>query len=176
LLLGGIAAAADYFDETKATTLFAFDDVSIPTRRICAWRCDSRAFIRQSGGEARCTGHGGCAWRAVLWLHHQGWTANTACGMWPLMINDESKVAPSSRWRAAYAESADGMTWTKPNLGLVSSRQQEKQPRRCRRAAWGFVNLKVIKDEADPDPARRYKMTTHVYFGTTHAWAHCCPL
>ena len=29
---------------------------------------------------------------------------------------------------------------------------------------WGFVNLKVIKDEADADPMRRYKMTTHVYF------------
>ena len=27
-----------------------------------------------------------------------------------------------------------------------------------------FLNLKVIKDDADPDASRRYKMVTHVYF------------
>jgi hypothetical protein len=33
--------------------------------------------------------------------------------------------------------------------------------------AWGFVNLKVIKDDSDPDASRRYKMTTHVYYRHT---------
>jgi hypothetical protein len=65
--------AADYFDETKATTLFAFDNVSIPhTQNLKLEMRAACAASVESGREAWSTGHAGCAWRAVLWLHHQG--------------------------------------------------------------------------------------------------------
>jgi hypothetical protein len=70
----------------------------------------------------------------------------------------------SERWRAAYAESTDGVTWVKPELGLVAFRGSKKNNLVDVGGAWGFVNLKVVKDEADPDASRRYKMVTHVYF------------
>lgn len=45
VLMGGAltAHAADYFDETKAATVFAFDSVSI---QISGWKCASPHGIR----------------------------------------------------------------------------------------------------------------------------------
>jgi hypothetical protein len=85
--------------------------------------------------------------------------------MWYVAFDDAGKGAVASeRWRAAYAESADAVTWVKPELGLVEFRSSSKNNLVDVGGAWGFVNLKVIKDETDPDATRRYKMTTHVYF------------
>jgi hypothetical protein len=82
----------------------------------------------------------------------------------------------SERWRAAYAESVDGVTWVKPELGLVEFRGSKKNNLVDVGGAWGFVNLKVIKDEADPDASRRYKMVTHVYFRHNTRLGTCCRL
>jgi hypothetical protein len=85
--------------------------------------------------------------------------------MWYVAFDDDTaNKAPSTRWRAAYAESGDGVKWTKPDLGLVAFKGSKANNLVDMGGHWGFVNLKVIKDDDDPDPARRYKMTTHVYF------------
>jgi len=85
--------------------------------------------------------------------------------LWYVAFDDdvENKIR-SERWRAAYAESSDGLQWVKPNLGLVEHNGSKENNLLDMGGNWGFVNLKVIKDEAEPDPARRYKMVTHVYF------------
>ncbi len=60
-----------------------------------------------------------------------------------------------------YAESMDGITWTKPNLGLIPFYEIKDTNIVLlgTREAYGerYCNS-VIVDERDPDPARRYKM------------------
>ncbi len=67
------------------------------------------------------------------------------------------------RWRPmCYAESADGVHWTKPELGLVEFNGSRKN-NICLIEGVPFsltrVNdfLSVLHDPADPDPARHYK-------------------
>jgi len=65
-----------------------------------------------------------------------------------------------------YAESADGVTWTKPRLGIVDLRGEDTNLVIHRGAAEGepgairyFYELfGVFRDQRDPDPSRRYKM------------------
>lgn len=157
------AMAEELFHETDGMTLFAFDNVSIPhTQNL---RLQMRQPIRHPANPVLVRGapgspdaHGVQFYGSVI---HDGGRYR----LWYVAFDDVTahKVA-SARWRAAYAESADGITWTKPNLGLVEFAGNKNNNLVDVGAAWGFVNLKVIKDESDPDPARRYKMTTHVYF------------
>ena len=63
-----------------------------------------------------------------------------------------SDIAPE-RWTAVgYATSADGVTWEKPRLGLHEFRGSTDN----NIVVMGYGP--VIKDAAEPDPARRYKM------------------
>ncbi len=159
--------AADYFDETKAQTLFAFDHVSIPHTQNLKLemrqpqRHPSNPVMRR-GAPGTVDAHGVQFYGSII-------KEGSKYRMWYVAFDDDpnNKVA-SSRWRAAYAESVDGVTWTKPHLGLVEFGGSTKNNLlEMGGGAWGFVNLKVIKDEADPDPSRRYKMTTHVYYRHT---------
>lgn len=62
-----------------------------------------------------------------------------------------------------YAESADGIRWTKPNLGLVSFRGSKAnnivaiEPEDLTHPH-ADRNVHVLYEPQDPDPARRYKM------------------
>jgi len=66
---------------------------------------------------------------------------------------------------SSYAESQDGLHWIKPNLGLVEyGGNKNNNLILTDPAPLGFVNLKVLADPDDPNPERRYKISTHVYF------------
>lgn len=156
--------SADFFDETQAVTLFAFDDVSIPhTQNL---RLEMRQPVKHQANPVLRRGAAGTPDAMGAQFYGSILKEGGKYRLWYVAFDDDTEnQAASARWRAAYAESADGLTWTKPDLGLVEHRGGKKnnlldmggQP-------WGLVNLKVIRDDADPDPARRYKMTTHVYF------------
>jgi len=66
-----------------------------------------------------------------------------------------------------YAESADGINWTKPNLGLVEYHGNRNnnivriEPEDYT-VTWPDRNIHVLYEEDDPDPARRYKMMMYV--------------
>ena len=69
-----------------------------------------------------------------------------------------------------YAESTDGIHWTKPELGLYelhgSKRNNiilngERARRQTDGALTNFDGCTVIRDDAEPDPMRRYKMISH---------------
>jgi len=156
--------ATELFDETQAVTLFAFDDVSIPhTQNL---RLAMRQPVKHAANPVVSRGAPGTPDAMGVQFYGSILKEGAKYRMWYVAFDDdtESKVA-SARWRAAYAESADGVTWTKPDLGLVEHRGSKKNNLLDMDGqAWGFVNLKVIRDDADPDPARRYKMTTHVYY------------
>lgn len=154
----------DRFDETRATTLFAFDSVSIPhTQNL---RLEMHQPVRHAASPVLQRGAPGSPDALGVQFYGSILRENGRWRMWYVAFDDDAdnRVA-SARWRAAYAESDDGLTWTKPELGLVEHRGSRRnnlvdlggQP-------WGVINLKVIRDEADPDLSRRYKMTTHVYF------------
>ena len=65
-----------------------------------------------------------------------------------------------------YAESDDGIHWTKPNLGQIEFKGSKnhngiKLPEKI------IEGVHVIKDEEDPDPSRRYKMVYNPHNGRT---------
>jgi hypothetical protein len=155
--------AAGLFDETKATTLFAFDNVSIPhTQNL---KLEMRQPERFEGNPVVKRGSPGAVDAQGVQFYGSIIQDGGKYRMWYVAFDDAGKGAVASeRWRAAYAESTDGVSWVKPELGLVEFRGSKKNNLVDVGAAWGFVNLKVIKDEADPDASRRYKMVTHVYF------------
>ncbi len=156
--------AADYFDESNGTTAFAFDQVTIPhTQNLKLEMYQPQRHpanpVVKRGDSGAVDAHGVQFYGSVL-------KESGKYRLWYVAFDDQKKSKQASvRWRAAYAESVDGVTWTKPNLGLVKfAGHTNNNLLSMGGESWGFVNLKVIKDDADPDPARRYKMTTHVYF------------
>ncbi|GAB2476338.1 hypothetical protein GCM10027063_16630 [Promicromonospora xylanilytica] len=56
----------------------------------------------------------------------------------------------------AYAESTDGIVWTKPHLGVVEFDGSTDNNLLYRKVQ----GTSVLRDPADPDPARRYKLLT----------------
>jgi hypothetical protein len=164
LLLPLSLGAADLFDETKGTTVFAFDSVTLPhTQNL---RLEMQAPVKHAANPVLKRGvpgsvdaHGVQFYGSVI--HDQG-----RYRMWYVAFDDDrDNPVPSSRWRPAYAESTDGLVWTKPELGLVNYRgSKANNLLNMGGESWGVINLKVLKDDADPDPSRRYKMTTHVYY------------
>ncbi len=85
--------------------------------------------------------------------------------MWYLgMIQRELERGQAPGWwrPMCYAESDDGVTWTKPNLGLVElngNRNNNICLVESEVPALALVNdfLSVLYEPGDPDPSRRYK-------------------
>lgn len=152
------------FDETQATTLYAFDEVSIP--HIQNLRREMRAPEKHPANPVLRRGPAGSPDAKGVQFYGSVIKEGEKYRLWYVAFDDDrkNKIA-SARWRAAYAESKDGIHWEKPNLGLVEYAGNKNnnliltQP-----APLGFVNVKVLADPEDPDPARRYKISTHVYF------------
>lgn len=65
-----------------------------------------------------------------------------------------------------YAESADGVTWTKPDLGQVEYRGSKHNNAVALPDAL-IEGVHVVKDETDPDIQRRYKMVYNAHNGKT---------
>ncbi len=162
-----MASGADFFDETKVTTLFAFDNVSIPhTQNL---KLEMRHPVKHDLNPVMKRGASGTPDAHGVQFYGSIIKDGAKYRMWYVAFDDDTnnKVA-SSRWRAAYAESVDGLNWVKPELGLADFHGSTKNNLLdMGGGAWGFVNLKVIKDDLEPDASRRYKMTTHVYYRHT---------
>jgi hypothetical protein len=166
-------------DTDRGTLLFAIDDVSLPLRRnVClhlnkpAVRAepvlvpspvDSPAPDNMAAHFYGTVLHDGGRFRMWYYACHRGSNPD-----WP--PRKKQQVAKKPGWLRdakegfeffqgplCYAESADGIAWTKPPLGQVlfkGSRQNNALdlPHTI------VSGAAVIKDESDPDPARRYKM------------------
>jgi hypothetical protein len=65
-----------------------------------------------------------------------------------------------------YAESDDGIHWTKPKLGQMEIRGRKDNNAILLPDAM-TEGVHVIRDDADPDPRRRYKMVYNAHNGTT---------
>ncbi len=163
LLSIGISHGAELFDETKVTTLFAFDQVSIPyTQNV---RLEMRTPERHPANPVVPRGAPGTPDAMGVQFYGSILRENGKYRLWYVAYDDDqSNRVASARWRPAYAESEDGIKWTKPVLGLVKYGGNKHNNLVAIDPALGFVNLKVIKDPDDPNLERRYKMSAHVYF------------
>lgn len=76
-----------------------------------------------------------------------------------------------------YAESADGVRWLKPELGLIAFRGSNKNNivltgERAARQFDGYLTnfdgYTILRDDQEPDPQKRYKMVAH--WESVHCW------
>ena len=153
-------------DEKTETTLFAFDNVSIPFTR--SLKLEMHAPEKYAGNPVVGRGKPG---EPDSWaIHFYGSVIREKNGkfrMWYIGTGDErgqNTHHDSSLWRLLYAESNDGVTWLRPKLGLVEYRGSKENNILLTEPFMGAINVKVLHEPNDPDPSRRYKMVLHVYW------------
>jgi hypothetical protein len=148
----------------RETVFFAFDDENI------AWQHNLKLTLvsaekHPANPVVRCGPKGSPDYgHAILYgtVLHDG----TKFRMWYLgMIQRELERGQAPGWwrPMCYAESADGIAWTKPELGLVDLGGNKKN-NICHIEgevpSMTLINdfLSVLHDPADPDPTRRFKV------------------
>ena len=76
-----------------------------------------------------------------------------------------------------YAESADGVRWVKPELGLIEFRGSknnnivltgERAAKQFDGYLTNFDGYTILRDDEEPDPQKRYKMVAH--WESVHCW------
>lgn len=146
---------------------FSFDDVSIP------WRDNLKLTLEQpkkhsanpvlrAGAQDSADGWGALLYGTVI---KEGGKFRMWYIAWPQ--TDASKPQPYYR-PVAYAESSDGVTWVKPDLGLVEFRgTKHNNLVRIEPTDAPFARtndyVSVLRDDAEPDATRRYKMAYILY-------------
>jgi len=167
--VGGVTAEPQqYFDETRDTvTLFSFDNVSIPFSQNL--KLEMRTPKRHPKNPVISLGEDGTvdSWAvqfygSVIRDHETG-----KFRAWYVAVSKEERAREreerSKPWRVGYAESEDGIHWTKPNLGLVAAFGNKNNNLCLLEPHLGVLNLKVLDEPDDPNPEHRFKMGTHVW-------------
>ena len=157
------------FDETKGATLFAFDSVSIPFTRSLELTMHRPEKYAGNPVVARGDRSEPDAWAVQFYgsVIREG----DKFRLWYAAQSSERGDSPehnSSLWRPAYAESTDGVHWTKPKLGLVDFRGSKDNNLVLFEPFMGPINVKVLHEPDDPDPSRRYKLAAHVYYNKVY--------
>jgi hypothetical protein len=161
-------ARATYFDETKSVTFFAFDDASIPFTQNLKLRM--RSPQRHPTNPVLTRGPDGSvdSWAVQFYGSVIRDPKSGKFRMWYVAVSKTERLNPktprSVPWRVAYAESDDGIKWTKPSLGLVQSGGNTDNNLVRLEPRLGVINLKVLHEPDDPNPKQRYKMAAHVWF------------
>jgi hypothetical protein len=151
--------------EQDGQTLFAFDNLSIPFTRSLKVTMHAPEKYEQNPVLGR--GQPGEADSYAIHFYGSIIRVGDKFRMWYVGTGDErgqNSQHDSSLWRALYAESTDGIHWIKPKLGLVDYRGSKDNNILKLDPFIGTINVKVLHEPEDPDPARRYKMVTHVYW------------
>jgi hypothetical protein len=145
--------------------LFAFDDVSIPFARNL--RLSMRQPRRHDANPVLARGPAGSVDEFGVQFYGSIVRDQGRFKLWYIAIDAE--FGNPASWvrslRPAYAESDDGIHWTRPELGLVEHGGSRKNNLvAVEPAPLRMINLKVLVEPDDPDPARRYKMTAHTWW------------
>ena len=157
-----LGAPATLFDEARAHTLFAFDDVSIPFTQNLKLvmqepeKHPANPVVRRGGAKAP------DSW--AVQFYGSVIREEDKFRMWYVAAGEDrvKRAGPrSSPWRVAYAESKDGVNWSKPNLGLVEYMGSRDNNLVSLEPRLGVINLKVLRE---PDAAHPYKLGAHVWF------------
>ena len=160
------ASSAAAFDEEASTTLFAFDQVSIPLTQNL--RLEMRNPQRYAENPVVGRGKPGSPDSWAVQFYGSVIRENGKFRMWYVAAGEErtERAGPrSAPWQVAYAESDDGVHWNKPDLGLVEYRgSRHNNLVRLEPQSLGILNVKVLAEPQAPDPQQRYKMGAHVWF------------
>ena len=157
----------------EEAVFFSFDDHAIPWRSnvyvtpVTATKHDANPVLRR--GPENAPDHGHAILYGTVMKHGEKFR------MWYLgMFETEIDAGQAPGWwrPMCYAESDDGVNWTKPDLGLVEFKGN-KNNNICliesEVPSLAKVNdfLSVIYEPDDPDPDRRYKCVyiAHPKFG-----------
>ncbi len=148
--------------------LFSFDDHSLPWRdnlKLTLERPKKHPAnpVMRPGPQESVDGMGTLLYGTVI-------KEGDKFRMWYIAWPQPDKRYPKELFYrpVAYAESRDGVQWEKPELGLVEFRGAKQnnlvsiEPAHEEYARPNDY-VSVIRDDADPDPARRYKMAYIVY-------------
>ncbi|MBP9225383.1 MAG: hypothetical protein KBF76_16040 [Verrucomicrobiales bacterium] len=149
--------------ETKEAVFFSFDDHAIPWRNnvfvtpVTATKHPDNPVLRRGPEGAPDHGHA-ILYGTVMKLDGK-------FRMWYLgMFETEVKSGQAPGWwrPMCYAESDDGITWTKPDLGLVDFNGNKKNNIcliESEVPSLAKVNdfLSILHEPEDPDPSRRFK-------------------
>jgi len=160
----GAGPARKASGSTDPHTLFAFDDEGIP------WRDNLKLTMvpaekHPANPVLRCGPEGSADYGHAL-IYGSVLRIGEKFRMWYLGMTHRKLASGQSAgwWRPmCYAESDDGIHWTKPELGLVEFNGSKKNNICLIESdppSLSLVNdfLSVIYDAEDPDPARRYKV------------------
>ena len=151
------------FTGPKAT-LLAIDDYALPLRKdLCYYL--STPTVRTEPVLTPSRDHPHATDTALANCYGTVLRENGKFRMWYYgMESVPSELHQGSGLRAAhhegpvcYAESVDGLHWTKPNLGQVSFHGGSDN-NAIALPAEETEGAFIIRDDSDPDPARRYKM------------------
>jgi hypothetical protein len=153
-------------------TLLAIDDTSLPLRKnvglyLSKPNVRAEAVLKPSpfgsGAPDDLAAHfygtvlrDGAKFR--MWYYACHWGKNPDWSPRMMQQVADSAYGPLYQGPLCYAESGDGITWRKPELGQVLFKGSRKNNALAlpHTVVSGAI---VIKDDAEPDPARRYKMT-----------------
>lgn len=168
-LLAPWADGAETFPGTGRSngdvTLFSFDDVSVPFTHNLGLTMHRPEKLAENPVVRR--GEKGTPDEFGVQFYGSVVRDGDRYRMWYVAVDSELEKDPRSVqiWRPAYAESRDGIHWTKPELGLVEYRGDRRNNLiAIEPAPLGIINLKVIVEPDDPDPSRRYKMTAQAWW------------
>jgi hypothetical protein len=152
------------------TTIFAFDDHTIPFRHnLVVTMVKAEKY---SGNPILSTGPAGTPDSHRVQFFGSVIRIGGKYHMW-YSADDQGRAGGTqrgaTRFRIAYAESADGIHWQRPSLGLVeyngnkSNNLVEISPEPPARFSMPSAVF-VLYEPDDPNPARRYKMVTYGFY------------
>jgi hypothetical protein len=146
-------------------TIFAFDDRSIPFTRnlklemtVPERHPENPVLVRGEPGTPDCNG---------VQFYGSIIKDDGHFRMWYIALDEELRKWPVEKgiFRPSYAESTDGVNWTRPSLGLVEYKgSTENNLLKISPGPMGFINLKVLMEPDDPDPKKRYKMSAQTWW------------
>jgi alpha-beta hydrolase superfamily lysophospholipase len=164
--MGGITAAAFgllgqfVFPTTGITTdgkatLLAIDDASLPLRRnLCYYL--TRPTVRKDPVLTPQSGNPNAPDNLAAHFYGTVLLEQGRFRMWYSPCSRGSEACPVQR-PLCYAESDDGVHWVKPVLGQFEFNGSRENNGIDLPGNW-MVGATVIRDDDDPDPARRYKL------------------
>ncbi len=119
---------------------------------------DNPVLARGESGSADCNG---------IQFYGSVIRENGLFRMWYIALNEELSEMTERKdvFRPAYAESTDGINWTRPSLGLVEYQgNRQNNLLQISPGPMGFINLKVLVEPDEPDPQKRYKMSAQTWW------------
>ncbi len=154
--------------DAERITLFAFDNHMIP--HVQNLKLEMNKPVKYSGNPVVARGEPGTADDYGVQFYGSVVREEDKFRLWYVAVDRNLlKWATPERnyeiWRPAYAESEDGIHWTKPNLGLVEYQGNTNNNLiKMNPGPLGIINLKVLREPHDPNPDHRYKITTQTWW------------